>query len=154
MVVAVAGSLARPFRAAMLAAIVAFGSGMSAAAQRVVVIGDDRGGYVGERAQLVASLRADAARVEIRGSICFSACTMYLGAGDVCVSPETRFGFHGPSRFGQALSTLEFEHWSEVMARHYAEPLRQWFMEGPRYESRTLIEVSGAELIRLGYAAC
>jgi hypothetical protein len=123
-------------------------------AQQVIVIGNDQGGYVGERAGIVDRIRALGTRVEIRGAICYSACTMYLGAGNVCITPATRFGFHGPSRHGQALDPAGFDHWSGVMARYYALPLRQWYMTTARYERTQVAELSGAELIRLGYPAC
>jgi hypothetical protein len=123
-------------------------------AQQVIVIGNDHGGYVGERAGIVDRIRALGTRVEIRGNICYSACTMYLGAGNVCVSPATTFGFHAPSRHGQALAPEDFEHWTGVMARFYAQPLRQWYMTTARYDRTRVTELSGAELIRLGYQAC
>lgn len=123
-------------------------------AQQVIVIGNDQGGYVGARAGIVDRIRTLGARVEIRGNICYSACTMYLGAGNVCVSPATIFGFHGPSRNGQALDQSDFDHWTRVMARYYALPLRQWYMDTARYERTRVTELTGAELIRLGYSAC
>lgn len=121
----------------------------------VLIVGDDRGGLVGARAQEIEGLRRARVRVEIRGSICLSACTMYLGAGDVCVSPRTTFGFHGPTRDGRPLDADDFEHWTAVMARHYAPWLRDWFMQGPRYRlGADYVRLTGAELIRLGYPAC
>jgi hypothetical protein len=119
-----------------------------------LVVGNDRGGPVAQRADEIARLRAYRIRVEIRGNICYSACTMYLGAGDVCVSPSTSFGFHGPSAWGQPLDPDQFEHWSRVMARFYNEPLRQWFMSDARYRQANLYRVSGSEIINLGYASC
>jgi hypothetical protein len=130
------------------------GAVMPAMPQQIVVIGDDRGGLVGARAELIDRLRAVAARVEIRGNVCYSACTMYLGAGDVCVSPTTVFGFHGPTRNGQTLAPESFDHWTGVMARHYSTPLRTWFMTIARYEQSGVMELPGTELIRIGYAAC
>lgn len=123
-------------------------------AQQVIVIGDDRGGRVAERARLVDQIREAHARVEIRGRVCYSACTMYLGAGDVCVSPATTFGFHGPSRDGRALSRDDLDHWSAVMARYYVAPLRDWYMTTARHRHDRVERLSGADLIRLGYPAC
>lgn len=127
---------------------------LAAVAQQVIRIGDDYGGLVAERARIVDQIRAAHARVEIRGNICFSACTMYLGAGDVCVLPGTTFGFHGPMRNGQALSPHDLDHWSAVMARYYSEPLRTWYMANARYRTWDAAELTGADLIRLGYPAC
>ncbi|MCC7320528.1 MAG: hypothetical protein IT542_06055 [Rubellimicrobium sp.] len=121
----------------------------------VLIVGDDRGGMVGARASEIEGLRQARIRVEIRGSICLSACTRYLGVGDVCVSPRTTFGIHGPTRDGRPLGGADFERWTAVMARHYAPPLRNWFMEGPRYRSGSdYSRLSGAELIRMGYPSC
>ena len=125
-----------------------------AAAQPIVVVGNDRGGHVNARAQEVDRLSAERAEVRIEGRVCFSSCTMYLGAGDVCVSPATTFGFHGPSDFGEPLPPERFDHWSRVMARYYREPVRSWFMNTARYETRDIARVSGAQLIRLGYPSC
>ena len=120
----------------------------------VVVVGNDRGGYVGQRATEIDWLRAQGSRVEIRGNICYSTCTMYLGAGDVCVSPATTFGFHGPSRNGSPLPPQQFDHWSQVMARYYPAGLREWFMATGRYEQTGLYRISGSELIRMGLPSC
>jgi hypothetical protein len=125
-----------------------------AAAQQVIVIGDDRGGLVGERARLVDRIRDARARVEIRGNICYSACTMYLGAENLCISPATTFGFHAPTRNGRPLEADSFEHWTNVMARHYSAPLRAWYLSTARYQESGVMELSGADLIRIGYPAC
>jgi hypothetical protein len=119
-----------------------------------IIIGNDRGGPIEPRALEVDRLRAFGARVEIRGNICYSACTMYLGAGDVCVSPKTTFGFHGPTAYSGSLAPDSFDHWSEVMSRYYSAPLRSWFMEDARFVRAGVVRVTGAELIRLGYSPC
>ncbi len=89
--------------------------GTSVVAQQVIVIGNDMGGIVGNRAAEIQRINASGARVEIRGDVCVSSCTMYLGVGDVCVSP-TDFSFHGPSFFGADLPERDFEYWSQVIA--------------------------------------
>ena len=136
--------------------LLGMGPGTVATAQtsELVVIGNDRGGSIGDRAFIVDRLRAYNARVEIRGNICYSACTMYLGAGNVCVNPETTFGFHGPSDDGNAMSEPRFDRWSEVMGRYYNAPLRQWFMQDARYENSDIIRLTGTQLISIGYAEC
>ncbi|MGZ9809151.1 hypothetical protein ACXN5S_01680 [Pseudoroseicyclus sp. H15] len=119
-----------------------------------LVVGNDRGGLVDTRARFVRQLMASGQRVEIRGNICYSACTLYLGASDVCVSPSTSFGFHGPSSYGAPLPPQMFEHWSNVMAQFYREPLRSWFMQDARYLRISMRHISGQELIRMGYRSC
>ena len=120
----------------------------------VKVIGNDRGGLIGARAIEVAELNTHHRRVELRGRVCYSSCTLYLGAQDLCISPQTVFGFHGPSRYGAPLDAGQFEHWSGVMARHYIPPLRNWFLDTARHRINQISRISGAQLIALGYPAC
>ncbi len=140
-------------RGILLGAVLAC-AGLQAQADQTIVIGDDRGGGLNTRAQLIEQIRAAHARVEIRGSICYSACTMYLGAGDVCVSPQTTFGFHGPTRNGRPLPPADAERWSAVVARYYPPGLREWFMTTGRHETSGLYRLSGVDLIRAGFPAC
>ena len=123
-------------------------------AQQTLVIGNDRGGLVGQRAQLIERLKRAGQRVEIRGSVCYSSCTMYLGAGNVCVDPRTSFGFHGPSRSGRPLPADQFDKWSRIMAQYYSPQLQQWFMTQARYSITTVTQISGRELIAMGYRTC
>jgi len=128
--------------------------GSAAASQQIILIENDIGGFVETRATEVRALNEAGARVEIRGDICLSSCTMYLGARNLCISPATDFGFHGPSFFGASLPERDFEYWSEVIASHYSPPLRDWFMREARYRQIRHMTVTGQELIRIGYPAC
>lgn len=123
------------------------------AAKRAVVIRNDLGGDVGARANRIAAMRAAGQHVEIRGAVCYSACTMYLSLPESCVSPQTEFGFHGPSFYGLPLSPEQFEFWSQVIARHYPDTLRAWYLRVGRH-SATMIRIRGSELIRLGVPDC
>lgn len=134
---------------AMPGRILAGGEGSRA----VLVISDDTGGLLAERSRAVQELRLAGVRVELRGR-CYSACTLYLGLETVCVSRRARLGFHGPSSYGRPLSGPEFERWSRLMAGYYREPLRSWYLQAARYEIAGYLTLSGAELIRLGYAEC
>lgn len=129
--------LRKPLRCAAVLAAIALGSVTPAHAQTsqsaAFVVGNDRGGVVGTRAIQIQRLKAAGRRVEIRGRICLSSCTMFLGAGNVCVHPDTRFGFHGPSYYGRPLLPSQFEYWSEVLASHYPEPVAQWYMSTGRH---------------------
>ncbi|PRY73873.1 hypothetical protein [Marivita geojedonensis] len=147
--------LRNPFRI-VSASVVCFTlvGGALQAQSAAFVVGNDRGGIVGDRAAEIRRLKSAGRRVEIRGRICLSSCTMYLGAGDVCVDPETRFGFHGPSYYGQPLAPQHFEYWSEVIADHYPKPLKDWFMSTARYRMNGYHTIKGAELIRLGTPEC
>lgn len=117
------------------------------------VVRADPGGLIATREREVQRLRASGDRVELRGT-CNSACTMYLGLDNICVHRRASFGFHGPSSYGKPLPKPEFDHWSQIMAQNYREPLRSWFMETARYRLDNPLRVSGAELIRLGYPEC
>ncbi|MGY9047329.1 hypothetical protein P775_23920 [Puniceibacterium antarcticum] len=120
----------------------------------VIVVATDHGGPLRERAELVEKLRREGRRVEIRGRKCLSSCTMFLGAGDVCVSPRTIFGFHGPSNYGRALPAKQFEYWSRRMAGFYPPELRVIYMKKWRYLGTDYKRVTGLELIAIGYPPC
>jgi len=122
-------------------------------AVRPIVIRNDVGGDVGVRANQIAAMRAAGQSVEIRGAVCYSACTMYLALPGACVSRHTQFGFHRPSYYGTTLAPDQFEFWSQVIAAHYPAPLHDWYLRTGRY-SRQLMMISGAEIIRLGVAEC
>lgn len=132
------------------------GSSAVAATNQTLIIRDDKGGNLAERARLINAYRADGIRVEIRGSYCLSACTMYLGLSDTCVAPDTTFGFHGPSSglYGVALSAASFDRWSRVMADYYPEPIRSWFLTTGRNRTVGFHEFSGRELIGMGIRGC
>lgn len=138
----------------MIFLMLAVASTAGTASADAKVVQNDRGGYVGKRAIEIADLNARQTRVELRGRICYSSCTMYLGADDLCVSPTTTFGFHGPSQNGRTLPAAQFDHWSNVMASHYTAPLRDWFMREGRHKTSGYFRVSGQQLIEMGYPAC
>lgn len=125
----------------------------AAGGNQIVVISNDRGGLIGQRSKEVRALRDGGQVVELRGK-CISACTMYLALPKACVSRSAVFGFHGPSWYGRPLSEAEFEHWSQLMANHYREPLRSWYLKTARYRINGYYTLSGAELVRMGYAPC
>ncbi|WP_126623207.1 hypothetical protein [Oceaniglobus ichthyenteri] len=103
---------------------------------------------------MIDRIRALQQRVEIRGPMCLSSCTMYLGAGNVCIDPRVTFGFHGPSSYGQPLTRADFEYWSNVIASHYPAALRDWFMTTARHRITGYHRISGVQLIRMGFARC
>lgn len=141
---------------ACLAVVTAAGLATAASAAPgggTIIIRNDRGGSLGERGDLIRRLRATGQRVELRGT-CLSACTMYLGLSNICVAPSARLGFHGPTRNGRKLSHEDFDHWSWVMARNYNAPLQSWYMEKARFRTSGYYQLSGAELIRMGYPSC
>lgn len=120
----------------------------------VITVKNDYGGSVRKRFGEVQQINRLGQRVEISGSSCMSSCTMYLGAKNVCVSPNTTFGFHGPSRFGSKLTQVEFDEWSRVISSHYPAPVRTWYMQNARHSTNSVKRVKGNQLIRLGIPSC
>lgn len=152
-----AGKLFSLFRTA-IAAIVAFSLVWSstAVAQSVVVVRNDPGGDLAARVSMLEQLKLTGQRIEIRPGYCRSACTLYLGLPNTCTYRNVRFGFHGPSSNTRGIGLLpsEFERWSNVMASYYPASIRGWFMETGRNVTNGYIEISGAEMIRLGTPEC
>lgn len=120
----------------------------------VLTVGTDHGGALAPRVAFVEALRQSGTTVRVTGRVCESACTLYLGVPGTCVSPRTLFGFHGPSSqiYGVGLSPAEFDRWSRIMADHYHQPIRAWFMAQARHVIVGMTHVRGSELIRLGAA--
>lgn len=138
-------------------ALIAITPAPIAAAQRAgqpVVIGNDRGGLLNDRLRQISALRQTGRRVEIRGKICFSTCTMLIGLPNACILPDTVFGFHGPSSYGRPLDAQTFERASRIIARYYPAPLKRWYLETGRKTVRGLRRIKGAELIRMGVPRC
>ena len=124
-------------------------------AQTTLIVRHDLGGNVQERLSMIAALRNEGRRVEIRGQ-CASACTMYLGLPNACVSRASRLGFHGPQSqfYGVSLPPDEFEYWSRIMASNYPAPIANWFMAEARETTMELVTMSGAQAIKMGAHAC
>lgn len=119
-----------------------------------IVIRNDYGGSVRKRFNEIRNINQLRQKVEIRGSVCMSSCTMYLGVRNVCVSPNTTFGFHGPHRFGARLTSAEFNEWSNVIAVHYPKAVKTWYLQKARHQTYSVSRVKGSELIRLGVRRC
>ncbi|WP_303704542.1 hypothetical protein [Celeribacter baekdonensis] len=119
-----------------------------------IVITGDPGGSVRERYNEIRQINQLGQKVEIRRGNCMSSCTMFLGANDVCVSPQAVLGFHGPSNHGAKLAPDKFDKWSRVIASHYPEAIRNWYMTNARFKIYSATRLSGTELIRLGVRPC
>jgi len=121
-----------------------------------VVVSDDPGGAVAPRIRLVERYRSEGVHVEIRGRFCMSACTLYLGLTNTCVTRDTAFGFHGPASpiRGIGLSPKAFDYWSRRIAAYYPEPLRSWYINEGRNMTMGFQSYSGSQLIRMGVPEC
>jgi len=119
-----------------------------------VIVREHRGGYLMGTIADVEDINTLGLPVRITGRYCHSACTLFLGAKDVCVSPRTVFGFHQPARArGGRITEAELRASIGKSAAHYRPGLREWWMsEGSR--SRGLIKMTGRDLTRFGYRLC
>jgi hypothetical protein len=120
----------------------------------VITIGDDYGGVLIPRLANLQALKLRGDTVEIRGDICASACTLYLGLPNACIIPQTKFGFHGPSHYGRPLPQADYERLSQVVAAQYPLVLRDWFMTSGRKTLVRMQFISGQTLIGLGLKQC
>lgn len=155
--------LARALKPGFLATILAgvcVASSASAQLQSTPVTGsyieisNDRGGLLRDRIAELQELRRTGQQVRISGDICYSTCTMFLGLPQTCVSPATTFGFHGPSSYGRPLDPTVFEEASRVMADHYPDVLKTWYLETGRYEIVALYRFRGSDIIKMGIQSC
>ncbi len=119
-----------------------------------LIVGNDRGGMVLDRLRQLRELRSSGRPVEIRGRVCFSTCTMLLGLPQVCISPKTTFGFHGPTRAGKRMPPEDFDYVSRVIAHYYPAELKSWYIAEGRHRLMPLHRIKGAEIIRMGIRAC
>lgn len=119
-----------------------------------LVIHSDRGGLLKTRLQQIKTLKATGRQIRITGRICYSTCTMLIGLPQTCVSPDTIFGFHGPSSHGRPLSPEKFDSASRMMAKDYPPALKSWFMNTARYEIKDVYKIRGSQLIAMGIQAC
>ncbi len=121
---------------------------------RPLVVRNDRGGLLRERLREIGQLRESGRPVAIKGGVCFSTCTMFLGLPQTCVSPNTTFGFHGPSSYGRPLDPVTFERASQAIARYYPPALQRWYLDKGRYKIRSLYRISGDQIVAMGIREC
>ena len=138
----------------LLLAALLFPTPLAAEVHPSLVIGNDRGGYLHDRLIELENLERNGVAVEIRGRVCFSTCTMFLGLPRTCVNPNTTFGFHGPSKNGRRLAPEDFDYFSRVMAKYYPEPLKSWFLKKGRNRISGVYRIKGTQIIQMGVRAC
>ncbi len=123
-------------------ALVTFAAAVPAEAYTVR---NDPGGSVGLYA-MAAAQTAEPIRILGR---CESACTEYLGAREVCVSPNARFMFHAAHNFDGSRN----ERGVLVMLAAYPPSLRKWLYERGGLTADP-IDATGRDLIALGLPPC
>lgn len=116
---------------------------------------EDWGGSVAQRIDRVEKMRVSGTKVRILGT-CVSACTLYLGLPNTCVSPKARLGFHGPSAAlpGLPLPREVFDRVSLQMAGYYPGQLRGWYLAKGRLRTEGHYTMTGAQVITMGARAC
>jgi hypothetical protein len=126
----------------------------TAVGDNYIEISNDRGGLLRDRILELQQLRQTGQNVRITGNICYSTCTMFLALPQTCISPQTTFGFHGPSSYGAPLDPAIFEEASQIMAAHYPDVLKDWYMKTGRHEIVDVYRFKGSDIIRMGIASC
>jgi hypothetical protein len=118
------------------------------------VVMNDHGGDVATRIKEIKFVANHYTRVEVKGGVCLSSCTMFLGLPQTCVHPETKFGFHGPTDHGRPLPKERFDYWSEQIAAHYPPSLKHWYIQKGRYLLKGYYCLTGQQLITMGIHRC
>ena len=143
-------------RGVLAIAGVAFALSSSAAqaqeisSSRAYVVHNDRGGLLTSRIAEIRALQETGQQIKISGRVCQSTCTMFLGLEQTCISPETVFGFHGPSSYGRRLSRPVFEQASQIIASHYPAPLKRWYMDEARHSIWRMHRITGKQMLSWG----
>lgn len=110
----------------------------------------DGGGDVLGYFEQVRVARVSGQRVVIDG-VCSSACTMKLGAPNVCVTPDATLRFHSASAKNGSRSSAG----NTILMSVYPPAIRRWVRENSALASqRDFVEMSGREARRLGIRSC
>lgn len=110
----------------------------------------DEGGSIPQRlAELYEFQSRNISVIVPSGSVCMSACTLYLGLPNTCVSPNSTFKFHGPIGAGN-----KREATVKIVSSKYPPKLREWYYDSGAYKSVLYKTLSGQELIGMGVKKC
>ena len=115
-----------------------------------LTIRSDGGGNIAAYAALIDDLGVIEVRIV---GVCKSACTMFLGAKNVCVSPDASLAFHGPDGKDESIAYLL--QLVDQIADHYPPTLARTFREDwGLYQDLTWL--TGAELLAMepGLRSC
>ena len=130
-------------------------AGCAAPDTEYVINQSDRGGYVYQYIERVNAMVASGESMEIRAASCISACTFYLGVPGTCVSPTTRFGFHGAGVDGVRLHP-DPRHDFVIAAvyRRNSPALADWFIANAAWKM-PLKYLMGKDLVeKFGFPQC
>ncbi|OUD08143.1 hypothetical protein BVC71_15160 [Marivivens niveibacter] len=125
-----------------------FIGGLAQAAPNVRVIRNDPGGNVNEYLMNVSMAVLTGETIRIDGW-CASACTLYLGSTNTCVTRSANFGFHAP-RGGSAADN---RHAAQVISTRLPAPLGQWYLQNAAFlPADQHVTLSGRQLVQMGAA--
>ena len=113
----------------------------------------DQGGSVSERMHQIERIEKSGVRFVIDG-MCISACTMYLGMKNVCVSPRTVLGFHSSFTQGPLGARIPSKYGNAVLMSYYPERVRAWVIENKALEKDELTPMTAQEAWTLGVERC
>ncbi|GGE05295.1 hypothetical protein SAMN05421774_101868 [Gemmobacter megaterium] len=119
-----------------------------------MIVRSDMGGSLSEREVEIASLRYTGKKVVIDGT-CASACTMYLGLENACLTPRAKLLFHGPRSASSTPYTDEiFDRMSAQIAKYYPTEIAGWFMNDARFANPMVKALSYERAVAMGARPC
>ena len=110
----------------------------------------DRGGNIFEYLTYIQNADIRNTQIRIKGW-CISACTMKLGAKDVCIYPDATLFFHEAY---DAKTRIRSELGTQLMFDVYPIKIQEWVTEHKALENKTLTSLSGSSAIELGITEC
>jgi hypothetical protein len=139
-------------RAAICGAILA--AVLTADANAVVRISNDKGGQIGPYLDAYVSLRQSGQRVMIDGP-CLSACTIVLGVmprDRICVTPRAQLGFHAAWNPGRDGRPVLSQAGTKALWDIYPGEIRTWLKRRGGLKPK-MVYLSGSELMSM-YRPC
>ena len=136
-------------RLVIIAAALFMGASCTATSNGVYEVRWDAGGDTNTYVAHIDGLNRSGTQIELGmhggKGYCASACTMYLGADNVCIWPNTHFEFHGAIPYPGESASVQ----TARIASYYATPLRAWFYQKAYRAQFIAVELSAPEVQRL-----
>ena len=136
-------------RLVIIVAALFMGASCTATSNGVYEVRWDAGGDINTYVAHIDSLNRSGTRIKLGiptgKGYCASACTMYLGADNVCIWPNTHFEFHSAIPYPGESRAVE----TARIASYYAPPLRAWFYQKAYRIQLAAIKLSSPEVQRL-----
>jgi len=118
---------------------------LSACSYDSYIVKSDMGGELPEYEERFEEYEKENKQVEIRGT-CASACTMFLGLDNICVSKNARLGFHGSMVNGN----IWYRPGTELLSSYYTPRLKEWFWSNAAFlYDEDIVWLSGEQVSKL-----